>query len=51
MTEGIAVKIKEIDQRIVRLTQIRELLSEIHQGLQQKHKCPTLEPLLKKLIK
>lgn len=48
MAEGIKAKIKEIDTRIDSLMEIREILLQIAQGLQQQHLCPTLESLLKK---
>ncbi|HEX3048636.1 MAG TPA: MerR family transcriptional regulator [Bacillota bacterium] len=49
MAEGIAVKIQEIDTRIARLMEVREILLQIHEGLRQKRICSSLGPLLKKI--
>jgi DNA-binding transcriptional MerR regulator len=49
MAEGIAVKIKEIDTRVNRLIEIREILLQMYDGLNQHYVCPALKPLLKKL--
>lgn len=47
MVEGIKAKIKEIDTRIDSLMEIREILLQIDEGLQQQHLCPTLQGVLK----
>jgi DNA-binding transcriptional MerR regulator len=49
MAEGIAAKIVEMDMRIQRLKEIREVLTEIHKGLKERHVCPTMAPLLKRM--
>lgn len=49
MQEGIAAKITEIDLRIKRLLEIRGVLTEIHEGLKERHVCPTLTPMIKKM--
>ncbi|HEX2952492.1 MAG TPA: MerR family transcriptional regulator [Bacillota bacterium] len=49
MAEGIAAKIAEMDMRIQRLMEIREVLTEIHKGLKERHVCPTMAPLLKRM--
>lgn len=48
MAEGIAAKITEMDMRIQRLKEVREVLVEIHEGLKERNVCPTMAPLLKK---
>lgn len=48
MEEGIKTKIKEIDTRVGGLMDIREILLQIDQGLQQQHLCPTLQEVLNK---
>lgn len=48
MLEGVAAKITEIDGKIERLMEVREVLMEIYSGLRDKHTCQTMEPFLKK---
>jgi DNA-binding transcriptional MerR regulator len=47
MATGIKDKIQKIDTQIGRLKEMRRILLEIDQGLQQKHKCPSMQGLLK----
>jgi DNA-binding transcriptional MerR regulator len=48
MAEGIADKIQEIETRVERLMEIRQILLQIYDGLNQHHVCQALQPLLKK---
>jgi DNA-binding transcriptional MerR regulator len=48
MAEGIADKIQEIETRVERLMEIRQILFQIYDGLNQHHVCQALQPLLKK---
>ena len=47
MIEGIAEKLQEIENRIARLNEIRELLTEMYDGLRQQQRCPAMQSLLK----
>ena len=47
MAAGIKAKLQEIDARINRLMEIREVLLQIDEGIEQHHPCPSMEGLLK----
>ncbi len=47
MAAGIKTKLQEIDARIGRLMEIREVLLQIDEGIEKHHSCPSMEGLLK----
>jgi DNA-binding transcriptional MerR regulator len=49
MAEGIDAKIAEVELRMQRLAEMREILVEIRKGLKERYVCPSMAPLLKRM--